>query len=139
MISTVNRQGERGEEGKKSRGRERTGFLKTQGLAQKKCQISTLEYSTLAKVSRRNRGPMRIHKVFLDVKEPFKVTSRSFLADSPSTVKPILEEIDFYHTVKRDKKIRRTTPDAEVRANARDPLWNRNGARDASNRTFRER
>ena len=36
MISTVNRRGERGEEGKKSRGRERTGFLKTQGLAQKK-------------------------------------------------------------------------------------------------------
>ena len=138
MISTLNRRGERGEEGKKSRGRERTGFLKTQGLAQKKCQISTREYSTLAKVSRRNRGPMRIHKLFLDVKEPFKVTSRSFLADSPSTVKPILEEIDFYHTVKRDK-VRRTTPDAEVRANARTPLRHRNGARDASNRTFRER
>ena len=47
---------------------------------------------------------MRIHKVFLDAKESFKVTSQSFLAKYPSAVKPILEEIDFYHTVKQDKK-----------------------------------
>ena len=50
---------------------------------------------------------MRIHKVFLDAKESFKVTSQSFLAKYPSAVKPILEEIDFYHTVKRDKSVGR--------------------------------
>ena len=73
MISTLNR--EEREERRKEITRSRTnGFSQDTGLSAKKVNLHA-GISTLAKVSRRNRGPMRIHKVFLDVKEPFKVTS----------------------------------------------------------------